>query len=250
MKNTQFLQPLTIIIYLYSLVLVNSFVTPLKTYPNAFQSTWHTSNAISSKPSSHHPHTYVTQLHAVQKPVDEAVRIYNQRYPSKGEYKTPFFNSWGVPRTDIDGTPTSRSKYTNDSKRLFDIDEARIRSTFQELSKVYGTEEALQMTKDMPAILAFDKRNFKPTLAEFGKIFGNQEAKEMVMRNPGLLAVKPEDAAGADDQTMKFSYIVAKTRPAGPYLLYGTLGLLAIPVVEGIAGVPYRANLLKALLSQ
>jgi len=210
-------------------------------------------NASDRTPTSshhHHHHKSSTPLNAVKKPVEEAIRIYNQRYPSKGEYKTPFYNSWGVPRTDIDGTPTSRSKYSNDSKRLFDIDEKRIRDTFQELSKVYGSEEALQMTKDMPAILAFDRRNFKPTLIEFGKIFGAQEAKEMVMRNPGLLAVKPEDAADADDQTMKFSYIVAKTRPSGPFLLYGTLGLLTIPVIEGVTGVPFRANLLKSMFSQ
>jgi hypothetical protein len=217
----------------------NSFVVP--------QTTLHFNSAAAS--GSNRNDSRLTQIQAAKKPIDEAVSIYTQRYPSKGEYKTPFFNSWGVPRTDIDGTPTSRSKYTNDSKRLFDIDETRIRSTFQELAKVYGTDEALKMTKDLPAILAFDKRNFKPTLMEFGKIFGDQEAKEMVMRNPGLLAVKPEDAADADDQTMKFSYIVAKTRPAGPYLLYGTLGLLTIPVVEEISGVPFRANLLKSILS-
>lgn len=217
----------------------NAFVVP--------QTTLHFNSAAAS--GSNRNGIPLTQMQAAKKPVDEAVIIYTQRYPSKGEYKTPFFNSWGVPRTDIDGTPTSRSKYTNDSRRLFDIDETRIRSTFQELAKVYGTDEALKMTKDLPAILAFDKRNFKPTLMEFGKIFGDQEAKEMVMRNPGLLAVKPEDAADADDQTMKFSYIVAKTRPAGPYLLYGTLGLLTIPVVEEISGVPFRANLLKSILS-
>jgi hypothetical protein len=229
-----------IIIFSFLFPIANAFVTP--------QTTLHLNTAFAGLTSNNYDPS--TQLQAAKKPIDEAVLIYTQRYPSKGEYKTPFFNSWGVPRTDIDGTPTSRSKYTNDSRRIFDIDEKRIRSTFQELAKVYGTEEALQMTNDMPAILAFDKRNFKPTLIEFGKIFGDQEAKEMVMRNPGLLAVKPEDAADADDQTMKFSYIVAKTRPAGPFLLYGTLGLLSIPVVEGISGVPFRANLLKSILSQ
>ena len=105
------------------------------------------------------------------------------------------------------------------------------------------------MTKDLPSILAFEKANFRPSFVEFGKIFGTQEAKEMVMRNPGLLAVKPVDAANSDDQTMQFSYIVAKTRPIGGVLLYGTFGLLSIPVLEGISGVPFRANLLQSILN-
>merc|ERR1712127_91973 len=96
--------------------------------------------------------------------------------------------------------------------------------------------------------LAFDKKNFAPAFKEFKNIF-EDEAKPMVMRNPGLLAIKPQDAAQSDDTTMKFSYIIAKTRPAGPVLLYGTLGLLTIPVIEGIIGVPFRANLINQLLS-
>ena len=68
----------------------------------------------------------------------------------------------------------------------------------------------------------------------------------MVKRNPGLLYVKPENAATSDDLTMQFSYIVAITRPAGPFLLYGTFGLLSIPVIEGITGVS-RAEFLKSL---
>lgn len=172
--------------------------------------------------------------------VDEAFAIYNKRYPAKdaSESSTPFYNSWGVPK----------SIGTN-KKRVFERDEKIIRATFQELASVYGGEEALQMTKDLPPVLGFNKANFKPTYAEFSNIFGAEEAKEMVMRNPGLLAVKPEDAATSDDQTMQFSYIVAATRPAGPVLLYGTLGLLSLPVIEGISGVPFRANLLQSILN-
>ena len=105
------------------------------------------------------------------------------------------------------------------------------------------------MVTDMPLILAFEKKNLKPTFAEFGKIFGDQEAKEMIMRNPGLLAMKPEDAAKADDQTMQFSYIIAITRPAGDLLLYGLFGQLMIPVVEGISGIPFRENLLQSIIN-
>lgn len=181
--------------------------------------------------------------------VEEALSIYEKKYPKKGEYKAPFFNKWGVPKADVDGTPVFPEKATEDKKRIFEKDVSLLKSNFQELAKVYGTDEALQMTKDLPACLAFDKSNFKPSLVEFGKIFGEEEAKEMVMRNPGLLAIKPEDAAKSDDQTMKFSYVIAKTRPAGPFLLYGTLGLLSIPVIEGITGVPFRTNLLNSVLN-
>ena len=181
--------------------------------------------------------------------VEEALSIYQKKYPSKGEYKAPFFNTWGVPKADVDGTPVFSEKTTEDKKRIFEKDVSLLKSNFQELAKVYGPDEALQMTKDLPACLAFDKSNFKPSLVEFGKIFGEEEAKEMVKRNPGLLAIKPEDAAKSDDQTMKFSYVIAKTRPAGPFLLYGTLGLLSIPVIEQITGVPFRANLLNSVLN-
>ncbi len=190
------------------------------------------------------------QLAAATKPVDEAVAIYEKRYPPRGNYKVPFYNSWGIPKTDIDGSSTStKVSPQNEGKRIFDQDSKVTRATFLELAKVYGAEEALQMTKDLPSILAFEKANFRPSFVEFGKIFGTQEAKEMVMRNPGLLAVKPVDAANSDDQTMQFSYIVAKTRPIGGVLLYGTFGLLSIPVLEGISGVPFRANLLQSILN-
>eukprot|EP00555_Chaetoceros_dichaeta_P005333 CAMPEP_0198270374 /NCGR_PEP_ID=MMETSP1447-20131203/44792_1 /TAXON_ID=420782 /ORGANISM="Chaetoceros dichaeta, Strain CCMP1751" /LENGTH=229 /DNA_ID=CAMNT_0043962375 /DNA_START=167 /DNA_END=856 /DNA_ORIENTATION=- len=185
--------------------------------------------------------------------VDEAISIYNSRYANRGEYKVPFYSKWGVPRYDVDGTPTSNSNpntsQKNTGKRLFDVDSKKVRAAFDELSKVYSAEEALQMTKAMPSILAFDKTNFKPTLVEFGKVFGEGEAKDMVVRNPGLLAVKPSDAAKVDDQTMQFSYIVAITRPVGGLLLYGTFGLLMIPVVEGISGVPFRENILQSIFN-
>jgi hypothetical protein len=189
-----------------------------------------------------------SSLQATSKPVDEAVAIYQKRYPDKGSKKDLFFTSWGVPKRDIDGSQIKKSKSTSGNKRIFDIDDKQQRASFQELARLYGAEVALQMTRDLPSILAFNSKNFKPSLQEFSKIFGQEEAKEMVARNPGLLAVSPANAAESDDQTMQFSYIVAKTRPLGDVLLFGTLGLLSIPALEALSGIPLRANILSTVL--
>mmetsp|Transcript_14626 Transcript_14626/g.22169 ORF Transcript_14626/g.22169 Transcript_14626/m.22169 type:complete len:220 (-) Transcript_14626:165-824(-) len=176
--------------------------------------------------------------------VDEAVAIYDAKYNAKGtQTQTPFYNSWGIPKADVDGTPTFSSK---PNKKLFDQSVEDKRKTFTEIAKLYGADEALDMTRALPGILAFDQKNFGPSLTEFSTIFGEDEAKAMVMRNPGLLYVKPENAATSDDLTMQFSYIVAITRPAGPFLLYGTLGLLTVPVIEGITGVS-KVEFLKSI---
>jgi len=197
-------------------------------------------------------YTARTELASVKTdPVDEAIEIYNSRFSFKEEYKSFSFINWGVPRFDIDGTPTSSSNIKGSNgkgKRIFEVGNTQAREAFQELSNIYGAEEALQMTKDMPSILAFSKNNFKPSFVEFGKIFGVQAAKDMIMRNPGLLAIKPSYAAKSDDQTMQLSYVVAKTRPIGGLLLSGTFGLLMIPVIEGISGIPFRENLLQSIL--
>jgi hypothetical protein len=42
---------------------------------------------------------------------------------------------------------------------------------------------------------------------------------------------------------MQFSYVVAATRPVGPFLLYGTLSLLFEPAFELISGIPLKENL-------
>ena len=178
--------------------------------------------------------------------IEEALSIYEKKYPSSSsgsEAVKPFWNSWGIPKRDIDGTEVMSSK---PNKRIFSVEAATRKSTFVEIAKLYGTQEALQMTRDLPSILAFDDKNFKKALDEFSNIFGEEEAKAMVMRNPGLLYVKPENAATADDLTMKFSYIISFTRPVGPLLLYGTLSLLSIPVLEGITGVS-RVEVFKSL---
>jgi len=189
-----------------------------------------------------------SSLQATAKPVDEALAIYQKRYPDKGSNKSLFFTSWGVPKRDIDGSQIKKSSSTSTNKRIFDIDDKQQRAAFQELARIYGQEVALQMTRDLPSILAFNRKNFKPSLQEFSNIFGTEEAKEMVARNPGLLAVSPAKAAESDDQTMQFSYIVAKTRPLGAVLLYGTLGLLSIPGIETLSGIPFRANILSMVM--
>lgn len=165
--------------------------------------------------------------------VQEAIDIYNNKYASSSTFK-PFYNSWGLPTTDFDGTKVKSDK---PNKKLFSVDENERKATFLEIAKLYGSDEALQMTKILPGVLAFDRKNMAQSLEEFTTIFGEEEAKAMVMRNPGLLYVKPENAATSDDLTMQFSYIVSVTRPAGPVLLYGVLGLLCIPVLEGVTGV-------------
>ena len=178
-----------------------------------------------------------------QEILDEALEIYDKAYPTRsGEGIKPFWNSWGLPKRDIDGSSVM-TDVKNPKKKLFDVVESERVKTFSTIATLYGTDEALTMLKAMPSILAFDNTNFAPALTEFSTIFGEDEAKAMVMRNPGLLYVKPEGAATSDDLTMQFSYIIGFTRPVGPVLLYGTLSLLMVPVLEGITGVSRAAFL-------
>mmetsp|Transcript_61157 Transcript_61157/g.72610 ORF Transcript_61157/g.72610 Transcript_61157/m.72610 type:complete len:226 (+) Transcript_61157:71-748(+) len=181
----------------------------------------------------------------------EAVQIYQKKYPKKAPFK-PFFQEWGLPPKDIDGTEVRKSTPggTAVTKTIYDVEEKQQREAFRELSRLYGGDEALQMTIVQPGILAFDKANFAPSLKAYCDVFGEDEAKGMIARNPGLLAVKPADAAGSDDTTMKFSYVLAATRPVGQYGVYGLLALLSLPVIEGISGVPFRANLINEILSK
>ncbi len=178
--------------------------------------------SVASKPASIDPNAA------------EAVEIYNERYTSKKTFSSIIPNSFGLPVTDFDGTKVSSDK---PNTKLFSEDDKERTLTFQAIASLYGSEEALEMTRAQPGILAFDKKNFKPALEAFSEVFGEEEAKGMVMRNPGLLYVKPENAATADDLTMNFSYVIAITRPVGPVLLYGVLALLCVPVLEGITGV-------------
>jgi len=173
---------------------------------------------------------------------DEAVSIFQAAYPKKDTYKPVPWTSWGVPARDFDGTEIKKSSMQS-GRRMADIDEQKCRTTFNALSKVYGQEQALEMTRIMPFILTFDSKCFAPSFQEWSDIFGSQETKEMVLRNPGLLALPPDEAATATDQTMNFSYAVAVTRPLSGILLPGLLFLLAVPTIEAVTGISIRGGL-------
>ena len=154
--------------------------------------------------------------------VDDALAIYQKKHPKK------------APK-DGKVSPT-----------FSDRDEKYLKAGFKELAKAYGEDSALQMVKDLPICLAFNRKNFGPSLIELAKTFGDEEARGMVQRNPGLLVIPPTGAGGADsvkDLAMQFSYVVAATRPVGPFLLYGTLSLLFEPAFELISGIPLKENL-------
>ena len=122
-----------------------------------------------------------------------------------------------------------------------------LKTAFTDLAKVYGDDSALKMIKDDPILLGYNSKNFAPSHEEFAKTFGKEESLAMVKRNSGLLSLPPAEAAKAADSTMQLSYIVGVTKPAGPFLLYGTLGLICIPAVEAITGIPIRENLLSVI---
>lgn len=179
---------------------------------------------------------------------EEAIQIFQAYYPNqKPNNILPWYSSWGVPSRDIDGTKYS---VVSGGKGIFEKGITEQKAAFIELSRVYGSTQALEMTRAVPTVLAFDKGNFAPSLVELIKIFGDDEARAMVGRNPGLLALKPYGVGGAetaDDLTMKFSYIISATRPNGRLLLYSLLGLLCVPAIENVTGIAFRANLLSAL---
>jgi hypothetical protein len=161
---------------------------------------------------------------ALMAAVDDALAIYQKKHPKKA--------------------PKDDGKVS--SPTFSDRDEKYLKAGFKELAKAYGEDSALQMVKDLPICLAFNRKNFGPSLIELAKTFGDAEARGMVQRNPGLLVIPPTGAGGADsveDLAMQFSYVVAATRPVGPFLLYGTLSLLFEPAFELISGIPLKENL-------
>ena len=99
------------------------------------------------------------------------------------------------------------------------------------------------MVKDFPLVLAINRSNLIPNMKAYSATFGTDNATAMVRRNPGLLFCTPDNAAEADDLTMKFSYVIAYTRPFGPVLLYGLLLLLMEPAFERVSGMALRASL-------
>jgi len=171
---------------------------------------------------------------------DDAVSVFQTAFPKKEPYKAAQWVSWGVPSRDIDGTPIKVAESGEVGRRQCEIDANQCRASFAALSKVYGEEQSLEMTRIMPIILTFEKKCFEPSFKEWSEIFGDDEARAMVLRNPGLLAVRPEDAATATDQTMNFSYVVAYTRPFSKILLPGLIFLLFVPTLEAVTGVSIR----------
>ena len=131
---------------------------------------------------------------------------------------------------------------------LFDVQDEKLRATFNTVAKLYGEENALKMVKIQPGILAFNKDNMAASLDAFAENFGREEAKEMVIRNPGLLSVKPANAEDADDLTMQLSYVVEFTRPIGAAGPVGLLALLSVPAIEGALGMS-KGELLSSILN-
>ncbi|KAL7575349.1 hypothetical protein ACA910_001864 [Epithemia clementina (nom. ined.)] len=186
--------------------------------------------------------------------IDKALDIYQRSYPPvKQQKKRRAFNaSFGMPNRDLDGTKYSVAKTKFMDKTFADRTTTELQATFTKLANVYGDANALRMVQDMPIILTANPQNFAPSLAAFSETFGMEPARAMVQRNPGLLFLKPTGAGGADtadNLTMQFSYIVAATRPAGPFLLCGLLLLLCSPAIELVTGIPLKETLTSVLPS-
>eukprot|EP00977_Amphora_coffeiformis_P026379 scaffold25842_cov198-Amphora_coffeaeformis.AAC.34 len=176
--------------------------------------------------------------------VDTAVAIYQKKYPPNRRSRKRAFNAnLGMPRRDLDGTPLKVAQTRDMGPTFSDRPEADLQATYSALSKYFGDEAALQMVRDFPLVLAMDRSNLIPNMDAYSATFGTEDAAAMVRRNPGLLFCKPDNAAEADDLTMKFSYIIAFTRPLGPVWLYGLLLLLLEPAFERISGIALKAML-------
>lgn len=134
------------------------------------------------------------------------------------------------------------------------IIESNLRLTFREMCKVYGTDNALTMVKNLPKVLEFNRKNFQPTFEILcNKFDGKDNTLAMLLRNPGLLNLRPQgycSAEDAGDETMTFSYIIAYTRPAGPLLLTLFFGILLLPAFEMATGIEFRASFLPPIFKE
>lgn len=173
---------------------------------------------------------------------DEAIAIYDKNFPfDRDPPNSNIMGNFGMPNRDIDGTPIKK-EYPSSKKRLADITPEQAKKTFSEMARLYGDERALTMVKVQPICLAFDSSTFGRSLEGWTEVFGLEQSQDMVARNPGLLAVRPDEAAKATDSTMIFSYIVAITRPLGPFLLIALFVLLLTPAIESLTGIQYGIN--------
>lgn len=92
-------------------------------------------------------------------------------------------------------------------------DKTMLSTTFNELARLYGDDEALEMVKIMPRVLRFNSENFEGCLESWTEQFGLEKAQAMVRRNPGLLGVRPEQTEDAES-SLYGSYLVAALRPS------------------------------------
>jgi hypothetical protein len=91
-------------------------------------------------------------------------------------------------------------------------DKTKLSTNFNELARLYGDEEALDMVKIMPRVLRFKSENFERCLNSWEEQFGLENAQKMVQRNPGLLGIPPV-LTGDDKPAYFMSYVIAATRP-------------------------------------
>jgi hypothetical protein len=96
--------------------------------------------------------------------------------------------------------------YVNDDK-------TKLTTNFNELARLYGDNEALEMVKVVPQVLRFNSDNFEPCLKSWEEQFGLEPSQAMIRRNPSLLAIRPGQTKDADS-SMYGSYLVAALRPS------------------------------------
>ena len=72
-----------------------------------------------------------------------------------------------------------------------DQDKAECIANFNEIARLYGDKEAVEMCKVEALALTFNRENFAPCLESWEEQFGLESAQGMVQRNPGLLGVRP-----------------------------------------------------------
>ncbi|KAL3773042.1 hypothetical protein ACHAWO_004201 [Cyclotella atomus] len=159
-------------------------------------------------------------------------------YNTEGFTPTPLTRTHATTNTRLSAFGTSKSRITKNNSPLLeealsaypykfksDSDKFEKSQTFNEMARLYGDKEALEMVKICPQTLKFKRENFQRCLDSWEDQFGLEKAQGMVLRNPGLLGIRPEQTDGAES-SMVFSYIVALTRPLPK--IVAVVGLLAI----------------------
>jgi hypothetical protein len=152
---------------------------------------------------------------------------------------TVLFAASGAKAAEDEAVQLFKDKFSV-KRKTRPIDDKLLRKTFKELSKVYGLENASKICKTELVVLEMNSLYFKGTFDCFVETFGEEGAIGMVRRNPGLLATSPVgfgSAATAGPETMALSYVVAATRPLGPYLLGLLFALLLTPTLESVTGL-------------